>query len=229
MVRVRMPFIVPEDIERYVAAHTTTEPPHLAALAAETRERLRAPQMLSGHVEGRLLETLVFCTGARQVLEFGTYSGYSALSMAAGLPPDGRVVTLEIDAEHAEVARRHFAQSPYADRIELREGPALESLRPAGEEQFDLVFIDADKTGYPVYYEAALERLTPHGLIAIDNTLWSGRVVPERDADSEDEPTDTTLALRGFNDAVAADDRVTAVILTVRDGVTLVRRRSDAG
>ena len=220
-----MAFIVPEDIERYVDDHTTAEPAHLAALAAETRERLRAPQMLSGHVEGRLLETLVFCTGARRVLEFGTYSGYSALSMAAGLPDGGTVVTLELDPEHAEVARRHFADSPYADRIELREGPAIESLKPAAEEQFDLAFIDADKAGYLDYYEAALERLSPHGLIVVDNTLWSGRVVPERDADSPDEPTENTLALRRFNDRVAGDDRVVAVILTVRDGVTLIRRR----
>jgi len=212
-----MPDIVPDDIERYVDEHTTAEPAHLAALAAETRERLRAPQMLSGHVEGRLLETLVFCTGARRVLEFGTYSGYSALSMAAGLPDGGTVVTLELDPEHAEVARRHFSESAYADRIELREGPAIESLRPAAEETFDLVFIDADKGGYLDYYEAALERLSPHGLIVVDNTLWSGRVL-EPDGD------ENTRAIVAFNDFVAADERVTSVMLTIRDGVTLIRR-----
>ncbi len=107
-----MPGIVPDDIERYVDAHTTAEPEHLAALAAETRERLQSPQMLSGHVEGRLLETLVFTTGARRVLEFGTYSGYSALSMAAALPADGRIDTCELDERHAEVARRYIADSP---------------------------------------------------------------------------------------------------------------------
>jgi caffeoyl-CoA O-methyltransferase len=227
MVR-RMPFIVPDDVERYVDAHTTAEPPHLAALAAETRERLRAPQMLSGHVEGRLLETLVFCTGARRVLEFGTYSGYSALAMAAGLSPDGKVVTLEVDPEHADVAGRHFAQSPYADRIELRLGPAIESLDALGDEQFDLLFIDADKAGYLDYYEAALQRLSPRGLIVVDNTLWSGRVVAERDADDPDEPTETTRAIRRFNEVVAADERVICVILTVRDGVTLVRHGQGA-
>ena len=220
-----MAFIVPEDIERYVDSHTTAEPEHLSALAAETRERLRSPQMLSGHVEGRLLETLVFATGARRVLEFGTYSGYSALSMAAALPHDGKVVTLELDAEHAEVARRHFAESPYGDRIELRLGPALESLRDVGDERFDLVFIDADKAGYPDYYEAALERLSERGLIVVDNTLWSGRVVPERDDADPDEPGETTLALRRFNELVAGDERVVCVILTVRDGVTLIRKR----
>jgi caffeoyl-CoA O-methyltransferase len=216
--------LVPEDVERYVDAHTTPEPEHLAALAAETRERLSAPQMLSGHVEGRLLETLVFATGARRVLEFGTFSGYSALSMAGALPSDGRLVTLELDPERAEVARRHFAASPHGDKIELRLGPALESVAALGDERFDLVFIDADKGGYPDYYEAALERLSPRGLIAVDNTLWSGRVVPERDAEHDDEPTETTLALRRFNEKVARDERVVCVILTVRDGVTLIRR-----
>ena len=217
-----MPGIVPDDIERYVDEHTTREPDNLAALAAETREKLRAPQMLSGHVEGTLLQTLVFATGARRVLEFGTYSGYSALSMAAGLPGDGRVVTLEVDPEHAEFASRHFAASPHGEKIELRLGPALESLRDLGDEPFDLVFIDADKTGYLDYYEAALERLSERGLIVVDNTLWSGAVVPERDT----EPSESTTALRRFNDHVAADERVTCVILTVRDGVTLIRRRS---
>jgi caffeoyl-CoA O-methyltransferase len=217
--------LVPEDVERYVETHTTPEPEHLAALAAETRAEMSASQMLSGHVEGRLLETLAFVSGARRVLEFGTFSGYSALSMAAALPADGKVVTLELDADRAQVARRHFAGSPYGDRIELRLGPALESLAELGDERFDLVFIDADKAGYPDYYEAALERLSPTGLIVVDNTLWSGRVVPERDAEHDDEPTDTTLALRRFNEMVVRDERVVCVILTVRDGVTLIRRR----
>ena len=218
-----MPGLVPDDIERYVDEHTTAEPEHLAALAAETRERLSSPQMLSGHVEGRLLETLAFVTGARRVLEFGTYSGYSALAMAAGLPADGRVVTLEVSPEHAEVARRHFGQHRHGERIELRVGPALESLQELPEDPpFDLVFIDADKASYLDYYEAALERLADRGLIVVDNTLWSGRVVEGRD----DEDGETTRTMRRFNDTVANDDRVTCVILTVRDGVTLIRRRT---
>jgi caffeoyl-CoA O-methyltransferase len=213
--------LVPEDIEQYVDEHTTAEPEHLSRLAEETRAQLNAPAMLSGHVEGRLLETLAFTTGARRVLEFGTYSGYSALSMAAALPADGKLVTLEVSAEHAQFARRHFAGSPHGEKIELRLGPALESLRELGDQQFDLVFIDADKPGYLDYYEEALERLAPHGLIVVDNTLWSGAVLPERDP----EPSESTLALRKFNDTVAADERVTCVILTVRDGVTLIRKR----
>lgn len=215
-----MAAIIPEDIERYIGEHTTAEPEHLAAVAEETRAHLDSPQMLSGHVEGRLLETLVFCTGARRVLEFGTYSGYSALAMASGLPHDGELVTLELSEERAEVARRHFAASPHGHKIELRLGPALDSARELDGE-FDFVFIDADKTGYPDYYEAALARLAPRGLIAVDNTLYSGRVLADRDPD----PGDSTAAMRRFNDFVATDERVTCVILPMRDGITLIRRR----
>ncbi len=213
--------LVPDDIEAYAAEHTTAEPDHLAALAIETREQMSAPQMLSGHVEGRFLETLVFTTGARRVLEFGTFSGYSALAMASALPDDGRLVTLELDPERAEVARRHFSTHPAGGRIELRLGPALESVQALGDERFDLVFIDADKPSYLDYYEASLERLSERGLIVVDNTLWSGDVVPER----QPEPNVSTRALREFNDSVARDERVVCVILTIRDGVTLIRRR----
>ena len=212
-----MPGIVPDDVERYVEEHSSPEPPHLAELAAETRERLRAPQMLSGAVEGRLLQTLVFATGARSVLEIGTYSGYSALMMAEALPPYGRIVTCEVDPEHAAVARRHFESSPYAEMIELREGPALETIESLPG-PFDLVFVDADKTAYAAYYEAVLPKLSERGVIAVDNTLWSGRVL---DAEAGDE---STAALKAFNDMVRADERVACVMLTVRDGITLIRR-----
>ena len=213
-----MAFIVPEEIEAYAAAHTTPPTDLLAALAQETRETLPSPQMLTGTIEGRFLELLVFASGARRVLEIGTYSGYSALSIAAGLPPDGRIDTCEIDPRHAEVARRYIAQSPYADRITVHLGPALETIASLDGE-FDFVFIDADKVNYRSYYDAVLPRLAPRGLIAMDNTLWSGRVVDGSGDDSDD-----TRALRELNDFVRKDARVTAVMLTVRDGVTLIRR-----
>src|SRR5436305_8420134 len=165
--------IIRDDIERYVEEHTTPVAEALQTLDRETHEQLSSPQMLSGPVEGRLLEALVFSIGAKRVLEIGTYSGYSALSMAAGLPPDGRLVTLELDEERAAFARRHIEASPYADRIELRIGPALESIAELPG-PFDFVFIDADKEGYPGYYEASLERLSERGLIAVDNTLRRG-------------------------------------------------------
>jgi caffeoyl-CoA O-methyltransferase len=211
-------FIVPEEIEEYAAAHTTPPPAYLQELAAETRETLRSPQMLTGTIEGRFLELLVHGLGAKRVLELGTYSGYSALSMAAGLPEGGRIDTCEADEKHAEVARRYIAQSPFADRITVHLGPALETIEQL-EGEFDFVFVDADKVNYGNYYDALLPRLAPRGLIAFDNTLWSGRVV-ESDDDSDD-----TRALRELNDRLAADERVVAVQLTIRDGVTLVRRR----
>jgi caffeoyl-CoA O-methyltransferase len=212
-----MSVIVPEEIERYAEAHTTPPTGLLAELAAETQATLRAPQMLTGAIEGRLLELLVFASGARRVLELGTYSGYSALSMAAGLPADGQIDTCELDPEHAEVARRYIARSPYADRITVHVGPALETIERL-EGTFDFVFIDADKVNYLNYYEALLPRLTERGLIAVDNTFWSGQVL-----DGED-TSESTVALREFNERAVADERVTCVQLTVRDGVTLIRR-----
>ena len=211
-----MAFIVDEQIEAYAEAHTTPPLDLLARLAQETKETLRSPQMLTGTIEGRFLELLVFGTGARRVLEIGTYSGYSALSMAAGLPPDGRIDTCEIEPKHAEVARRYIAESPYADRITVHLGPALESIA-ALEGDFDFVFIDADKGNYANYLEAVLPRLTEGALIAIDNTLWSGKVLDPQDEDSR--------AIAALNDAIAADERLAAVQLTIRDGVTLLRRR----
>jgi caffeoyl-CoA O-methyltransferase len=211
--------IVPDEIEGYAEAHTTPPTELLAALAGETRATLRSPQMLTGTIEGRFLELLVYALGARRVLELGTYSGYSALSMAAGLPEGGHIDTCEADETHAVVARRYIAQSPYADRITVHLGPALETIEKL-EGDFDFVFIDADKENYVNYYEALLPRLADGGLMAIDNTLWSGRVL-----DDEDD-SDGTRAIREINDRIAGDPRVTAVMLSVRDGVTLVRRRA---
>lgn len=212
-----MPVVDPA-IEAYTEAHSTPPPPLLVELAGETSRSLPSPGMMVGHVEGRFLELLVFATGARRVLEIGTFSGYSALSMAAGLPPDGRIVTCEIEPRHAEVARRFADRSEYADRIEIRVGPALETLDTlAGP--FDLVFVDADKGSYTSYYEAVLPKLAERGLIVVDNTLWSGRVLDDAD------DTGDTVAIRAFNDHVRADPRVVCVQLPVRDGVTLVARR----
>jgi caffeoyl-CoA O-methyltransferase len=209
--------IVKEGIEEYAAAHTTPPPPWLAALAAETEADVPAPQMMVGALEGRFLELLVFASGARRVLEIGTFTGYSALSMAAGLGPDGRIVTCDLDPRALAVARRHIDASPYADRIEIVEGPALESIARL-DGLFDLVFVDADKTNYVHYYEAVLPKLADRGLIVVDNTLWSGAVLDASDTSAD------TEAIRAFNDHVRADARVVCVQLTVRDGVTLIRR-----
>jgi caffeoyl-CoA O-methyltransferase len=211
-----MSFIVPEDIERYAEAHTTPHPKLLERLAEETKATLQRPQMLTGTIEGRFLEFIVYMTGARRILELGTFSGYSAISMAAALPSGGRIDTCEVEEEHAAVARRYIEEAGYADRISIHMGPALDTLgRLEGE--FDFVFIDADKENYVNYYEAVLPRLSERGLIAADNTLWSGRVIEEAEQEA------STLAVRTFNDHVRDDVRVVSVMLSVRDGVTLIR------
>jgi caffeoyl-CoA O-methyltransferase len=208
--------IVDPEVEAYAEAHTTPPDPLLARLAEETQATLRSPQMLTGTVEGRFLELLVYGLGARRVLEIGTYSGYGALSMAAGLPPDGRIDTCEIDETHADVARRYIVDAGYADRVTVHVGPALDTIARL-EGDFDFVFIDADKENYVNYYEAVLPRLASRALIAADNTLWSGRVINDSD-DSEG-----TQGIKAFNEHVRADSRVVSVMLTVRDGVTLIR------
>jgi caffeoyl-CoA O-methyltransferase len=207
------------DIDHYAEAHSSPEHPLLAEVAAETRATQEAHGMMVGLLEGRFLETLVWLSGARRILEIGTFTGYSALSMAAAMPPDGRLVTCEVNPERAVVARRHFDASPWAERIEVRVGPALDTVASL-DGPFDLVFIDADKANIRNYYEAVLPKLGERGLIAVDNVLWSGRVLDPADQ------TDDTVAIRAFNDFVPTDERVTAVMLTVRDGVTLLRRRA---
>ena len=206
-------------IEAYAEVHTSGEPESFKALAERTRAETSAPSMMVGTLEGRLLATLVAIKRPKLVLELGTFTGYSALSMAEALPPDGRIITCDISEKHVAIARDHLAASPYGDRVEIKVGPALESVQSlAGP--FDLVFIDADKGNYLAYYEAVLSKLDDDGLIVVDNVLWSGRILDDTDDDSDD-----TLAIKEFNDRVAADDRVEVVMLTVRDGVSLIRRR----
>jgi len=212
-----VPDIVDPSLEAYATAHTTAPPAHLEALAAELLVTLEHPHMMVGPLEGRFLELLTFAVSATSVLEVGTFGGYSALAMAAGLAPGGRIVTCELSPEHAAFARRHIAASPYADRIEVVEGPAIDTIATLPG-PFDLVFLDADKAGYRAYYEAVLPKLAPRGLIAADNTLWSGRILDPADTTAD------TIALRRFNDFLATDPRVVVVQATVRDGVTLVRR-----
>ncbi|MDQ3769582.1 MAG: class I SAM-dependent methyltransferase [Actinomycetota bacterium] len=207
---------VDEAVEAYAQAQTTPAADHLRRLADETEQELGWTEMLTGTVEGRLLETLVFATAPQLVLEIGTFSGYSALSMAPALPAGGRIVSCELDDERADFAQRHIDAAGAGDRIEIRRGPALDSIT-ALPGPLDLVFIDADKSGYVDYYEAVLPNLAARGLIAADNTLAGGRVATDAD-------DGTARAIRAFNDHVAADPRTVQVLLTVRDGITLIRR-----
>jgi len=214
-------FIVPEDVEAYAEAHTTPPPAVLVDLLAETKRDFEMHIMSVGPLEGRFLETLVFALRPSLVLEIGTFTGYSTLSMAGALAAGagGRIVTCDIDPVSNAVAQRYAAAAGLADRIDFRLGPALSTIESL-DGPFDLVFIDADKTNYLNYYEAVLPKLSPGGLIAADNTLWSGTVVKDDAGDDE-----SLAAIKAFNDRVVADERVVCVQTTVRDGVTLIRHR----
>ena len=207
-----------DGIEAYAAAHSSAEPPHLAKVAEATHVFSPDWHMMVGHLEGRFLKMLVAMQRPRRILEIGTFTGYSALSMAEALPDGGGIVTLEANEKHAALAREHIAASPYANRILVRIGPALETLRTLSG-PFDLVFIDADKSNYQNYLEAVLPKLSDDGLIAIDNVLWSARVLTDTDQEKD------SVALRAFNNRLAKDPRLECVMLTVRDGVTLARLR----
>ena len=211
--------IVRPDIEDYASARTTPEPEMLQQVARETEALGERARMLTGRLEGRLLNFLVGLVQPRQILEIGCFTGYSALSMAEALPEGGRLYTCEISREHAGIAQANFDRSPYGDRIELRLAPALDTIASL-DGPFGFVFVDADKENYPAYYEAVLPKLAEGGLLAFDNVLWSGRIL-----DDEDQTADTK-AIRALNEQLARDDRVESVMLTVRDGLTLVRRRS---
>ena len=210
--------IVPEELEAYAEAHTTPLPPLLQELVATTQRELpERATMLSGQIEGTLLQMLVAMSGARRVLEIGMFTGFSAQMMAAALPDDGRIITCDIEPAHIEIARRFFGRSPDGHKIEVREGPALDTMKTLEPGSFDLVFIDADKRNYINYYEAALPLLAPNGTIAVDNVLWSGKVLDPKERDDH--------AIVAFNEHVRNDPRVSCVVLSVRDGLSLIRRR----
>src|SRR5580693_6341083 len=171
-----MPQLINPEVLAYADAHTTAPPGHLESVDASTREEFPAWGMMVGRQEGRFLELLVFAAQATAVLEIGTFTGYSSIAMAAGLPDDGSIISLEVDPHHATTARGNIAAAGLESRISVIEGPALQSLEQLSG-PYDLVFIDADKVGYDAYFEAALPMLAPHGLIVADNTLQSGGVL----------------------------------------------------
>lgn len=208
-----MQILTSPGIDKYAQEKTTDHDELMVSLMKETHEKMDLPQMLTGPVEGCLLKLLVKMSGAKRVLEIGTFTGYSALSMAAGLPEDGELITLDLNPESLELARSYFEKSPHGGKIKIMEGPALDSIKSL-EGSFDLVFIDADKTNYLNYYEAVLPLLRSGGVIVVDNVLWSGRVLEPKDK--------SDIAIDEFNKHVAKDDRVEKVLLTVRDGVYLI-------
>jgi caffeoyl-CoA O-methyltransferase len=208
--------IVPDAIDAYAEQHSDEVEPLFDELRAETFARMDSPQMQVGRLEGRFLHLLVKLTSARRVLEIGMFTGYSALMMASALPDDGELVTCDIDPAAEAIARSYFDRHPHGKKITIRMGPALDTLASLSG-PLDLVFIDADKGNYVPYYEAVLPLLRPGGLIVADNTLWSGKVVAP--------DTEVAQAIARFNEHVARDARVDKVVLTVRDGMTLARKR----
>ncbi len=213
---------LPEDIVSYAAAHSTQPDEVQQALIAATNEKAKDfARMQIGTDQGAFMTLLTTVLQVSFAVEVGTFTGYSALCIAKGLAPGGRLLCCDVSEEWTSIGRAHWETAGVADRIDLRIAPAIETLRslPA-EPTIDLAFIDADKTGYLSYYEEILPRLSTQGVILVDNTIWHGMVLEDSGADDPD-----TVALRAFNDHVASDERVEAVLLTIGDGVTLIRRR----
>lgn len=204
-------------VEEYCHSKTSEPPVLLKNIEIATKNEMHCPQMLCGKLEGRFLKMLTQLVSAKVVLEIGMYTGYSALSMVEGLPADGKLITLDVDERAEQFARKYFAKSPHGHKIQIKMGPALESIKEL-DETFDLVFIDAQKSEYPDYYHSVLPKVRSGGLLVVDNTLSDGRVL---------EPIDTKPGqlMDEFNQMVVNDNRVEAVLLPVRDGITLIRKK----
>ena len=213
-------FFLTKPVHDYLVAHAPPLDDVQRDLIAETEALGGISMMQIAPEQGAFMTLLTRLIGARHAIEVGTFTGYSAISIARGLSDDGTLLCCDVNEEWTAIARKYWERAGVDDKIELRIAPAIETLRslPAGE-QFDLAFIDADKPNYPHYYEEVLARLRRNGVILVDNTLWGGAVADSKATD------DNTKAIRAFNDAVAADDRVESTILTVGDGLTLIRKR----
>jgi caffeoyl-CoA O-methyltransferase len=207
---------IEKEIEDYAHKHTRSEPDQLLKLIATTHELTNYPQMLTGRVEGRFLKLLVQIAQPRLVVEIGMFTGYSALSMAEGLPEGGRIITCDIDPEARDIAQAAFDASPHGRKIEIKMGPALNTIRQI-DVPIDFSFIDADKKGYPNYYEEVVKRTKSGGLIVIDNMFLSGRVLDPQD--------EAAQAVAELNRTITRDERVDNVLLTIRDGVQLIRKK----
>ncbi len=212
--------LLPPEIAGYIAERTPRPDDVLSRLQARTQELGRAAGMQIGADQGALLTLLTRLVGARRAVEIGTFTGFSSICIARGLVPGGRLLCCDVNESYTAIAREAWSEAGLTDVIELRIAPALETLRalPA-DPVIDLVFIDADKGGYASYFDELVPRVRPNGLLLADNTLWSGRVIDDAATD------DDTMAIKAFNDKVAADDRVESYLLPVGDGVTLMRRR----
>jgi caffeoyl-CoA O-methyltransferase len=208
-----------ERLTEYVEQHTKDESAILAKLNRETQAKVIMPRMLSGHLQGRVLSMLSHMIKPQRILEIGTYTGYSALCLAEGLPENGKLITIDINEELHDMVMRYVKEAGYENKIEVLSGDATKII-PLLEEQIDLVFIDADKENYALYYDLTFDKLSKGGYIVADNVLWSGNILkPEDEMDSE------TLALHNFNKKIQSDDRVENVLFPIRDGLMIIRKK----
>ncbi|MFD2516565.1 O-methyltransferase [Salinimicrobium flavum] len=210
---------LPQEIDDYVVTHSAKEPELLQKLNRETNQKVLQPRMLSGHYQGRILSMLSKLVNPKNILEIGTYTGYSALCLAEGMKSDGILHTIDVNEELVDLQKKYFDASPYKNMIKQHLGDATEII-PGLKEKFDLIFIDADKPNYPKYFELIIDKLNPGGIIISDNVLWSGKVVEPLEEDDE-----STKALVEYNRLLAVDDRLETVMLPVRDGLTISRRK----
>lgn len=208
--------MVAREAEQYASEHTTPMSALLEEIETYTLTETAFPSMLTGRVEGRFLQTIVQLSGARHIVDIGTFTGYSALAMAEVMPDEGEILTIEHNPDHAKIAQDFFAQSPYGSIIRLLIGEAVEILKSLPDAKTDLVLIDADKQNYSTYYEEAMRIVRPGGLILADNALWYGRIFDPKDDDSR--------AMAAFNELVKADTRAEKLFLTIRDGIYLIRK-----
>ncbi|MFM6946777.1 MAG: O-methyltransferase [Flavobacteriales bacterium] len=208
---------ISSDLQNYVSQHSSAHSALLAQIDRETHLEVLQPRMLSGHFQGRVLSMISHLLRPKNILEIGTYTGFSALCLAEGLAPDGSLLTIDVNEELEQRVRSYFAASDFSEQIEYRIADAAQII-PTLDCKFDLIFIDADKQQYPTYYEQALAVLNPGGFILIDNVLWSGKVVDEKHQDKD------TVLLRDLNLKISQDPRVEKVLLPIRDGLYLIRK-----
>lgn len=206
-------------LENYLDKHYTAESDLLKNLESETFQKTTQPQMLSGGYQGRLLSLISKITRPKNILEIGMFTGYSTLCLAEGLDSDGKIITIDRNEELLYLVRKYFDQSDYSNQIEIKIGNALEVMDQLNLSEFDLFFIDADKSNYINYYEKIVKAAKPGAVILADNVLWYGKVLEESRANDRD-----TVILKAFNETVSKDDRVEMLILPIRDGISLIRK-----
>lgn len=210
---------ISEALDNYAVKHTSAEPELLANLTRETFLKILQPRMLSGHYQGRLLSMISKLTRPQRIMEIGTYTGYSALCLAEGLTENGELLTIDINEELTEIQSKYFNLSPYKDQIHSHLGSAIDII-PTLPGKFDLVFIDADKPNYPAYLELIIEKIKPGGVLLTDNVLWSGKVIEKVEDDDL-----STKALLEYNLKVVEDERLETILLPIRDGLSISRKR----